>query len=116
MTRAISDRVRPRRSFMGSLARVPLGPVGGLTAVVVAVALAFGGGSSALNTAGDALNVRSSKTKVVRAQAPSANQYDNDVVVCINHFYTTTVSPSAAATLVAFGAATYGPCGGGGPF
>ena len=94
VTRAISDRVRPRRGFMGSLARVPLGPVGGLTAVVVVVALALGGGTSALNTAGDALNVRSSKAKVAKvSQAPSIQQYDDEVVICVGGTAEFEVSP-----------------------
>ena len=112
VTRAISDRVRPRRGFMGSLARVPLGPVGGLTAVVVVVALALGGGASALNTAGDALNIRSSKAKVAKvSQAPSIQQYDDeDVVICVANTSEVEVSPDLAAFLVGFGIAEYGPC------
>lgn len=111
VTRAISDRVRPRRGFIGSLARVPLGPIGGLTAIVVVVALALGGGTAALNTAGDALNIRSSKAKVAKvSQAPSIQQYDDDVLVCIFGTSEAELSPDTAAFLVAFGVAEYGPC------
>ncbi len=111
VTRAIADRVRPRRGVMGSLARVPLGLAGGLTAIVVAVALALGGGTAALNTAGDALNVRSSKAKV--AQAPSIQQYeeDDEVVICVFGFIEQEVSPLYAAIAVELlGIAEYGPC------
>jgi len=109
ITRAISENVRPRRSFMGGLSRVPLGPAAGLTAIVAAVGLALGGGSAALSTAGDALNVRKSKTRV--AAAPSINQYaEEDVVICVYGYAEHTVNPSAAATLVAAGVAEYGPC------
>jgi hypothetical protein len=111
LTRDISDRVRPRRGFMGGLARVPLGPIGGLTAVVVVVALALGGGSSALNTAGNALNIRSSKAKVARVQqAPSIQQYNDDVLICVANTSEVEVSPTTAAFLVGFGIAQYGPC------
>lgn len=106
---AIADRVRPRRGFMGSLARVPLGPAAGLTAIAVSATLALGGGTAALNTAGDALNVRKSKTKV--AAAPAIQQYaDEDVVICVYGYAEHTVSPEIAATLVASGVAEYGPC------
>jgi hypothetical protein len=111
VTRAIADRVRPRRGVMGSLARVPLGPIGGLTAVVVVVALALGGGTAALNTAGDALNIRSSKAKVAKvSQAPSIQQYDDDVVICVAGTSEVEVSPEVAAFLVGFGIAEFGPC------
>lgn len=116
LTRAISDRVRPRRGLMGGLARVPLGPVGGLTAIVLAVVLALGGAGAALNTAGDATNVRKAKSvKQKKAQtraAPAINQYqeDDEVLVCINGFAEHMVSPSIAATLIASGVATPGPC------
>ena len=109
VTRAISERVRPRRGLMASLARVPLGPAAGLTAIVVAVMLALGGGSAALNTAGDALNVRKSAPKA--AIAPAGDQYDDeDVVICVYGYAQHTVSPSIAAQLVASGVAEYGPC------
>ena len=109
VTRAISERVRPRRGLMGGLARVPLGLAGGMTAIVVAVALALGGGTSALNTAGDALNLRTSKAKT--AEAPSVRQYEEeDVVICVYGFAEHTVSPEIAAELVATGVAEYGPC------
>jgi hypothetical protein len=111
VTRAISDRVRPRRGFMGSLARVPLGPIGGLTAVVVVVALALGGGTAALNTAGNALNVRSSKAKVAKvSQAPSIQQYDDDVLVCVAGTSEVELSPGVASFLVGIGIAEFGPC------
>ncbi len=111
VTRAISERVRPRRGFMGSLARVPLGPLGGLTAVVVVVALALGGASSALSTAGNALNMSSSKAKVAQvSQAPSIQQYDDDVLICIAGVSEVEVSPQIAGFLVGFGIAQYGPC------
>jgi len=110
LTREISESVRPRRSFMGGLSRVPLGPAAGLTAIAAAVGLALGGGSAALSTAEDALNVRKSKTRVVQ-QAPSTNQYaQEEVLVCINRFAEHMVSPEIAAELVAQGVATYGPC------
>ena len=106
---AIADRVRPRRGLMGSLARVPLGPAAGLTAIAVSATLALGGGTAALNTAGDALNVRKSKTKV--AAAPAIQQYaEEDVVICVYGYAEHTVSPEIAATLVASGVAEYGPC------
>lgn len=110
LTRAIADRVRPRRrGLMGGLARVPLTPAAGLTAIVLAVALALGGGTAALNTAGDALNVRKAKTKV--AEAPSIQQYEEgDVLVCYYGFTEHTVSPEIAAISVAEGVAEYGPC------
>jgi hypothetical protein len=100
---------------MGGLARMPLGPVAGLTAIVAAVALALGGAGAALNTAGDATNVRKAKTaksaKRVQA-APAVNQYEenDEVLVCINGFAEHMVSPEIAAELVASGSATYGPC------
>ena len=94
---------------MAGLARVPLGPAVGLTAVVAAVGLALGGGSAALNTAGDALNVRKSKTRV--AAAPSIQQYEEgDVVICVYNFAEHTVSQEIADELVAQGVAEYGPC------
>ena len=106
---AIADRVRPRRGLMGGLARVPLGPAAGLTAIAVAATLALGGGTAAVNTAGDALNVRKSKTKV--AAAPAIQQYaEEDVVICVYGYAEHTVSPEIAATLVASGVAEYGPC------
>lgn len=110
VTRAIADRVRPRRrGLMGGLGRVPLTPVAGLTAIVLAVALALGGGTAALNTAGDALNVRKAKTKV--AEAPSIQQYEEeDVVICVYGFAEHTVNPEIAAELVEQGVAEYGPC------
>ncbi len=109
VTRAIADRVRPRRGLTAGLARVPLGPAAGLSAIVVAVMLALGGGSAALNTAGDALNVRKSKAKT--AAAPSIQQYgQQDVVICVYGYAEHTVSPSIAAQLVASGVAEYGPC------
>lgn len=111
VTRAISDRVRPRRGILGNLARVPLGMAGGLTAIVVAVALALGGGTAAVNTAGDALNMRASKAQV--AQAPSIQQYDDDVLICVMGLFEQEVSPLIASVLVGFGIAEYGPCGGG---
>ena len=110
VTRAISDRVRPRRGLMGSLARVPLGLAGGLTAIVVAVALALGGGTSALNTAGEALNVRSSKAKVAQTQAIRPYADDDDVLICVLGIIEQEVSPLIAAIQVAFGIAEYGPC------
>lgn len=109
VTRAISERVRPRRGLMGGLARVPLGPAVGLTAIVAAVGLALGGGSAALNTAGDALNVRKSKVKA--AAAPSIQQYEEgDVVICVYGYAEHTVSQEIADELVAKGVAEYGPC------
>lgn len=109
VTRAISERVRPRRGLMGGLARVPLGPAAGLTAIVAAVGLALGGGSAALNTAGDALNVR--KSQVRAAQAPSTQQYEEgDVVICIYGYAEHIVSQEIADELVAQGVAEYGPC------
>ena len=109
VTRAISERVRPRRGLMGGLARVPLGPAAGLTAIVAAVGLALGGGSAALNTAGDALNVRKSKTKV--AAAPAIQQYEEgEVLICVYGYAEHNVNPEIAATLVASGVAEYGPC------
>jgi hypothetical protein len=114
VTRAIADHVRPRRGVMGTLARVPLGLAGGLTAIVVAVALALGGGTAALNSAGNALNVRSSKVKV--AQAPAIQQYDDDDDVLICTFgITQDVSPLIAAIQVGLGISTYGPCPGDDP-
>ena len=109
VTRAISERVRPRRGLLGGLARVPLGPAAGLTAIVAAVGLALGGGSAALNTAGDALNVR--KSKVRSTQAPSIQQYEEgDVVICVYGYAEHTVSQEIAEELVAAGVAEYGPC------
>lgn len=109
VTRAISERVRPRRGLIGGLSRVPLGPAAGLTAIVAAVGLALGGGGAALNTAGDTLDIR--KSKVRAAQAPSIQQYEEqEVLVCINGFAEHMVDPEIAATLVASGVATYGPC------
>jgi hypothetical protein len=110
VTRAISDRVRPRRGLMSGLARVPLGPAAGLTAIAVSVMLALGGGTAALNTAGDALNVRKSKT-VKAAVAPAGDQYgDGDVVICVYGYAEHTVSQQIADELVAQGVAEYGPC------
>ena len=112
VTRAISDRVRPRRGLMGGLSRVPLGPVAGLTAIVVAVVLALGGAGAALNTAGDSTNVRKSKSSRVQA-APAINQYeevDDDVVICVYGYAEHEVDADIAATLVATGVAEYGPC------
>ena len=112
VTRAIADRVRPRRGLMGGLARVPLGLAGGLTAIVVAVALALGGATAAVNTAGDALNVRKAKVAKV-AEAPSTRQYEEeDVLVCVFGIQEQYQSPTNAAILVGFGFATYGPCPG----
>jgi hypothetical protein len=117
VTRAISDRVRPRRGLMGGLAHVPLGPVGGLTAIVAAVALALGGAGAALNVAGDSTNVRKAKTakstkKTQARQAPAINQYqeDEDVLICVYGYAEHTVSQETAATLVGLGIAEYGPC------
>ena len=113
---AIFERARPRRGLMGGLARVPLGPVGGLTAIVVAVVLALGGAGAALNTAGDATNVRKAKSAKAKTaqtrQAPAINQYEetDDVVICVYGYAEHTVSPEIAATLVASGVAEYGPC------
>ena len=94
LTRAISDRVRPRRSLMHGLSRVPLGVAGGLSAIAVTVALALGGGGAATGTAGDAANV----------------QYEDEVVICIGEDVTITEDADTAAILVASGAATYGSC------
>jgi len=95
---------------MSGLARVPLGPAAGLTAIVVSVMLALGGGTAALNTAGDALNVGKSKAAKT-AVAPAGDQYDDEeVLVCINGFAEHFVAPDIAAELVALGVATYGPC------
>lgn len=109
VTRAISERVRPRRGLMGGLARVPLGPAVGLTAIVAAVALALGGGSAALNTAGDALTGH--KSMVSATEAPSIQQYEEgDVVICVYGYAEHTVSQEIADELVAKGVAEYGPC------
>ena len=109
LTSAIADRVRPRRSVLSGLARVPVGLAAGVSAIVVTVALALGAGS-AVTPAQDTSNLRSQAKAA--AIAPASHEYDEDVTICVYGFATHEVDADSAATLVALGVAEYGPCGG----
>ncbi len=110
VTRAIADRVRPSRSGREGLSRVPLGLAGGLTAIVLAVVIALGGGSYPLDVAREALNVENA-SKSNRPPPPEEDQYGRRVVVCMADGRTQrVVTEQEAEELVRTGQATRGPC------
>lgn len=112
VTRTITDRVRPRHGgSQRGLRRAPLGLAGGLTAFVLTAAIVLGGWSAPTDAAHRFFNFPSAQQTQVVAAAPTANQYDTDVTVCVLGFFEMRLSPLAAQTMISFGLAQPGPCG-----
>lgn len=100
LTQAIADDVRPRHSLLKRrVGRAQLAIAGGVAALALTPVVALSGKSAHRMFTQD------------RVSALGAEYDDDDeVVICVNGFATHSVSPSIAATLVASGVATYGPC------
>lgn len=111
VTRAIADRVRPRRAgFVHGLRRVPLGLSGGLAAIVLTATIAVAGGGFGLTSTSDSAKSQTAFHRTV-VPPPTANQYGNRVTVCILGFVEVRLSRRAALILVRIGIAVNGPCG-----
>jgi uncharacterized protein GlcG (DUF336 family) len=116
LTKSLTDRVRPRRSPVGSLARAPLGLAGALSIVVLAPVVALGGADYPIRAASAALNLDDAR-QARPAAAPAADQYGVRVTICLanaNGGVQLRVRLNAAQVLVRIGRATMGPCGGAG--
>ena len=122
-TRSISDRVRPRRrGFARGGLYVPIGLAGGVSAVVLTIAIAFGGGAatvspttvpSTADTQNTALFRGFSFSPVRATPAPpqaTQNQYGNFRTICLLGRTTITLPRAIAQLFVALGIATFGPC------
>lgn len=120
LTQAISDRVRPRRRRVRGGLHVPLGLAGGVSAIVLTVAIAFGGGAATVSPTTAAPPAQTQNTALfggfgpVRVVVPppqaTINQYGNRRTICVLGLVTLTVPRIVATLLVAIGVARYGPC------
>lgn len=111
ISRAIADRVRPRRGrFVRGLHRVPLGVVGVSTAALVTAVVALGGAGATLDTAGSALNFQNT-AKAKAAVSPAANQYGGSITICVLNGNITVRLPRALGQIqIVLGLATRGAC------
>lgn len=117
VTRAIADRVRPRRrGVMASAERMRYSMAGGLTAVALVAVIALGGVSAPLNAAAEALNLQN-----LSARSPSSSKVDNNATidqygprlyVCVGGSIRLRLAKSRADHLIAGGLAVAGVCTG----
>jgi hypothetical protein len=109
LSHAIIDRVQPRRIGFGrGLHRVPFGLVGAFSAILLVAVIAFGGGSSTLETAGNALRFNNAAAK--DPHTPAEDQYGKRLTICRNGMTTVREAADTARAEIAAGHATMGPC------
>lgn len=118
MTKAITDRVRPRRAgFKGGL-HVPLGLAGGLSAIVLTVAIAFGGAPAvsggtpapAPHTQNAAFGLGGLFPRRPTPPPAAINQYGNQRTICVLGLIQLRLPTPVARLLVGIGLARLGSC------